>query len=565
MPIYRGTQQLAALYKGGTAIGQVYHGSTLVFDSGTAVSAATPFAASGATTPVIGCATYPAAFYDSTGDRTWLAWEGWDGERVVYVQTYDHANNRWEKRYEVSRDTLTDDDHGVPAICMDHEGFVHCFFGSHVSAVKYAVTASARDPSAWQQQADIDSTATYPHPVMVGTTLYLFLRTRDGSSDAYWTRYKTTALIGGVATWGATQNVVYFSGGRFYQSSAHVDGTSIHFVAVYANAIDTERSNLYHFVYDTTDDSVDNSDSSTSNSLVGQPVSKFGADTNYRIESPARTDVGDFCITSDGTLHAAYIDDSASPWDIKYINNSGSGWSTPAAITSMSGSGAAGFIDSIALVPRADGSVELWYPNDSSAAYAQGGDMKRIVRSPGGTWGSEETILAADSSGLARPITVRDADESLYVLFTEVAADSDDTSAGGLQLWAYGSGGFVVGDAPSFTSDPTITSSDTFFGTGDVLTAQNEHTGTSETYQWKRDGSDITGATGHSYTLTASDEGTTITVAVTATNHVGSTVATSSGVSAVAPTFATQTRTLSDASNRTLSDTSDRTISNRTA
>ena len=33
MPIYKGSQRIAAIYKGSTAIGRVYHGSTLVYDS----------------------------------------------------------------------------------------------------------------------------------------------------------------------------------------------------------------------------------------------------------------------------------------------------------------------------------------------------------------------------------------------------------------------------------------------------------------------------------------------------------------------------------------------------
>ena len=37
----------------------------------------------------------------------------------------------------------------------------------------------------------------------------------------------------------------------------------------------------------------------------------------------------------------------------------------------------------------------------------------------------------------------------------------------------------------------------------------------SYTYQWQRDGSDISGATNADYTITADDEGTSLTVTVT--------------------------------------------------
>lgn len=53
------------------------------------------------------------------------------------------------------------------------------------------------------------------------------------------------------------------------------------------------------------------------------------------------------------------------------------------------------------------------------------------------------------------------------------------------------------------------------------------------TYQWKLDGSDISGATGATYEPVVGDIGATITVAVTATNSSGSATATSGGTADV--------------------------------
>jgi hypothetical protein len=50
------------------------------------------------------------------------------------------------------------------------------------------------------------------------------------------------------------------------------------------------------------------------------------------------------------------------------------------------------------------------------------------------------------------------------------------------------------------------------------------------TYQWKRDGVDIVGATSSSYVVQAADVGEDITVTVTATNSEGSASATSDPV-----------------------------------
>lgn len=74
--------------------------------------------------------------------------------------------------------------------------------------------------------------------------------------------------------------------------------------------------------------------------------------------------------------------------------------------------------------------------------------------------------------------------------------------------------------------------------TGQTLsTTDGTWTGTptiTYTYQWKRNGSSIGGATNSTYQLTSTDSGATITVTVTATNAGGSTAATSAGVNTLA-------------------------------
>lgn len=95
-----------------------------------------------------------------------------------------------------------------------------------------------------------------------------------------------------------------------------------------------------------------------------------------------------------------------------------------------------------------------------------------------------------------------------------------------------GGGGNV---APVITGVPTISGTATV---GNVLTASPASvTGTpspTRTWQWVRDGVDISGATSITYTLTGEDYGVTITVRQTETNVAGSANATSLGT-AIAP------------------------------
>ncbi len=87
---------------------------------------------------------------------------------------------------------------------------------------------------------------------------------------------------------------------------------------------------------------------------------------------------------------------------------------------------------------------------------------------------------------------------------------------------------------PANTELPTITGT---AQVGETLTAsEGTWTGTptpTYSYQWEADGVDIVGATDATYVLTAAEEGTVITVTVTATNSAGSASATSAGTEAV--------------------------------
>ncbi len=100
----------------------------------------------------------------------------------------------------------------------------------------------------------------------------------------------------------------------------------------------------------------------------------------------------------------------------------------------------------------------------------------------------------------------------------------------GLGLTVGAGGGALTPAAPNIysvtiTGDPYV---------GSTLTANVGVTGyptPSLTYQWKRDGVDISGATSSDYTAVEADDGTDLTVTVTATNTEGSDSATSAAVS----------------------------------
>lgn len=78
--------------------------------------------------------------------------------------------------------------------------------------------------------------------------------------------------------------------------------------------------------------------------------------------------------------------------------------------------------------------------------------------------------------------------------------------------------------APVITG--TMTVGQTVATTGGTWTGKATPT---KTYQWRRNGTPISGATGSSYVLVQADSGTTITVAVTGTNWTSAVTAISAG------------------------------------
>jgi hypothetical protein len=407
------------------------------------------FAANGSSHPFYAKSTYPSAFYDSATQTTWKLWESFhDGARYVQVTTYNHSTGKWSAIYDVAPVGQVDDDHGVPAICMDHQGYVHCFYGPHNGDMLHSVTVAPNDPSAWRLQQSIAGAYTYPKPVLVGSTLYLFMR----DSFRYGVRFKTTSLSGGVATFGAGQRFADFTD-RFYSGDFHVVGTDIHFAAAYSDSSDSVRQHVYHLVYDTTDDSIHNSDASTDVAVGSQPISLATAAASFRVVDFG-TDEGDIpalTIDGNGDLHIVYPRGSAHPFTLYHTIFDGSSWSAPASIGTIDGaaSGFQPFLDSIALVPISGGDVDLYYPNNK-ASFTFGGDQKRR-RYQSGAWGGEATILAAGPNALSHASAVRNGHPNARLFFTEIKQNSLDSNAGGLKMYGYGDGGFLTRQAQAPT------------------------------------------------------------------------------------------------------------------
>lgn len=401
------------------------------------------FGENGANTPWNGAGLQTPGWYDSTNQRTWIAYEAYfQSTRRIVCGYYDHSTDEWSEFYTVGTVPLTNDDHGSPSVFRDASGYIHVFFGAHNTTLKHSRSTSVDDNTAWTAESNIGSVYTYPIPVFDGATLYLFLR-KDipASTKKTLVLLESTSISSGTITFASEVTLADFgTDSRIYVGGTVLDGADIHISATKADWSDTERAGVYLFTYDTTDGSIDNYDGSTSTASGSLPIDLTLANSDYRLydHGSNQGDIPAICQATDGKLHICFLDGTSTTYDINHLTiTSGVLSSVGTAATSLTMNTAGiGFVDSIEVVALPDDMVELWYPKDQGGSFDFGGDMTRQVYA--GSWQSPETILAAGSNALARPSKVVNGIENARLLFTEIKQSDLDSAAGLLKPYLVG-------------------------------------------------------------------------------------------------------------------------------
>lgn len=382
--------------------------------------------------------SFPSGFYNASQDKTYVAWQfvGLGGYKGVRAAAFDHSSGAWSSRHTVGNFLLANDDHGHPAMVRDADGYIHCFYGSHNNPQKYSVTNSPDDVSTWTQRPDVGTALTYPKPVLVGSTIYLFVR-NSADSNELKLALSTMTPASGVGTFGALKNLVAFGAiTRVYTTETHAIGTDIHFCCMYTSLADTERRGVYYFIYDTTTGAIRNYDGSVSVSSGSQPISKATADSSFRIFDHGVNDgdVPSLQFDSAGNAHVIFAFGTTPTYDLMHMMLSGGSWSSPVSIATLTDiSPSSGYVGIYCLVPGAGGRMEAWYNVN--------GDKVRRVRSSGGTWAPAETIATAGAYDFVQCASVLGADPALRTLFSENLGSVTDASAVPLGLYAYGDSG----------------------------------------------------------------------------------------------------------------------------
>ena len=330
-------------------------------------------------------------------EQTWISWEGydWSADRFEYwVRVYDNAQRKWLGMHRVGYGNLHTDDHGAVALARDYQGYWHCFGGAHNSPMQHFVTKYPDDPTEWVELPVIEVGAgnmTYPHPHPIGEDLHLIMRDAivvDDNSALGIT--STTALEGGVATWGAMTYLVNFtSDNRIYLYRSEVKDGKIHLCFLKSPAADTYRRPLYHAIYDPADGSTSNLDGSYSQ--IGT-INEATANAEYMLE-PAGTD--DY---TSAQFAFDQLDDTLLHYLIKidgnhvyrpYVNGVAG---TDIIVAPATADSTAGGIISI-IVAGERGDVGVYYV-DTDEEFSAGGYIYRNVKPFGSS-----TFLAAELVG----------------------------------------------------------------------------------------------------------------------------------------------------------------------
>ncbi len=397
-------------------------------------------------------AYYTSAVYDSTANKTYIAWQitstDLSGNKSIRVTSYDHGSSVWGPVYNAGNFVLLNDDHGAPALEIDHEGYVYVFFGTHQNAQKWSISRSPNDISAWTQQGDLSGAYTYAHPVRVGSSIYFFWR------DSADINRRTLALqVGspsaGSVTFGTKKTIVDFGvDSRFYMGDAHAVGTDVHIIAAWSDAADTVRRGVYYFIYSTIDGSVRNYSGSFSVATGSLPILKASADTNYRVfdHGAGTGEIPSLAFDSVGQPHVIFASGTTPDYDLMHMYHNGTVWSTPSVAAVIEDYfPTLGATNAYSIVPSVDGKMFATYPtNDTLARKTWNGS----------SWSSEKLLAAAGSIQILDNVSVRNGQPDLRFIFAERAPWTTDAGAEFCRLFAYGDSGKTVGSVSLVGSNP---------------------------------------------------------------------------------------------------------------
>ena len=172
---------------------------------------------------------YPSAFYYN--QRTYVTRHG--PEHDPMITYYDHENKTWAGWYTIGDNSIlweADDAHGAPALFIDDGGYIHVFWGGHVSIqpIQHSVSSSPEDITSWDFVNEIiwsTGSHAYPHLYYDATNdlLHMYVRTSTGGTQRF-IEYKNSTDKG--VTWSNSWYILDMSDAAPYFCGGEMDSTN---------------------------------------------------------------------------------------------------------------------------------------------------------------------------------------------------------------------------------------------------------------------------------------------------------------------------------------------------
>lgn len=369
---------------------------------------------------------YPRAVYYN--GKTYMVWQG-DAGYDPYIICYDHATDTWSDAVKVGTNPLSGDYHGAPVILIDNSGYIHIFYGCHVTNLKYAKSDNPEDITAWTAQADPTTMCTYPNV------------TPDNGSIHLIYRHTVVAQLGNLAyrlsddngaSWGAETIIIETevpANDGIYAYMPQLDGTKLHIIWRYytPNGVGNPQ-NVYHAYLELSDGHMYSMDGTD----LGTSITKAEADANCLV-----VDSGDYLtfqmaqhIDENGYPYIIYCIETVQPlaeFDINFTRWNGSSWVASETIAETDEA-----LNGMDFILHSSTSITAFL--NGSGAAGRGGDIVKWSWN-GTSWSEVETILSEAKAGmpLISPKVVVNYDEELQLIFTEYGG----VDVTGLKVYSY--------------------------------------------------------------------------------------------------------------------------------
>lgn len=382
----------------------------------------------GVTDPLFG-GIYPAAYYYN--GKTYVVWQGEDLD--PYIDCYTHSTSTWYGAVKVGTNPLSGDSHGAPCVVVDDSGYIHVFFGCHLTALKYAKSTNTEDISAWTAQDDVGSACAYPMVVKDGSgVIWLFVRELvAGINHEYWRNSSDYTSETQIIQCDDAADGVYL-GDLAYDST----NGRVHFAWTYFDkSLDAgvgRPINVYHAYMNLSDEKMYAMDGTD----LGTTITKAEADSNCIIVAETTYAVGyraSVKLDSDNYPYVFYTKNTAVGQKVYHIAWDGSSWGSENEITTITGT------------PHITSAVFITSGSDITAYIPISGDLEKWTWN-GTSWSQDSTtmpVASFKSDGCVRCTNVQDAD-SLKVIFSDW--DNGDYTNADLEVFCLDSSdNFVAG------------------------------------------------------------------------------------------------------------------------